>query len=231
MDLQRISWKYLSSEITDKWLGLDNKLARTFLKMSVRPHEVIEAFLGRNTVKYLGPFGYYVVVTAIMLIVFDLTGIAVDDFLRLSNESLGLQANQTEGPALEFQRQVSDLMTRYFRFIPGILIPFLGLSSMMLFRKLKKNYLELIVMNTYIQTHGMWLLIISLIIYRTTGLWLSNYVMGLSMLYYVWAATKVFPLGKIIPRTIRVICTWLVAYGFFIIITFVVALLYILFIR
>lgn len=229
MDLHRISWKYLASEISDKWLGFDNKLARTVLKMSVKPHEVLEAFLGRNTVKFIGPFGYYVVITAIMLIVFDLTGVTVEDFLKLSNESMGMSNDQTKGAALEFQLEVSHFMSRYFRFIPGILIPFLGLSSMIFFRKLKKNYLELIVMNTYIQTHGMWLLIFSLIIYRVTGVWTSNYVIALSMLYYIYAATTVFATGKIAGRIIKVILTWALAYVFFLLIAISVAIIYVLY--
>ena len=61
LHLKKLTLRYISSEFTDRWLGLDTKFTRSAWGLFLHPEQVITAYLNRNNVRYIGPLGYYIV--------------------------------------------------------------------------------------------------------------------------------------------------------------------------
>ena len=229
LHLKKLTLRYISSEFTDRWLGLDTKFSRSAWGLFLHPERVITAYLNRNSVRYIGPLGYYIVMTALMLITFQLLGLEVADFLKSTNENLGLPSGSGSARQLALQESISGWVSRNFRFVSALLIPFLTLGVQWLYRK-KRSFLENLVMITYLQTHTIWFLIVGLFTFKWTGFWVSQYMTIISLIYFGWALGR-FDDGKITFRKfLKALLTWIVSYILFILTLSLMAIVLVVFI-
>ncbi|VXD18741.1 conserved membrane hypothetical protein [Marinoscillum sp. 108] len=224
LHLKKLTIRYISSEFTDRWLGLDTKFTRSAWGLFLHPEQVITAYLNRNNVRYIGPLGYYIVMTALMLIAFELLGLEVADFIKSTNENLGLPQGSGSERQLALQENISGWISRNFRFASAFLIPFLTVGVQWLYRK-KRSFLENLVLITYLQTHTIWFLIVGLLAFKWTGFWVSQYMTLVSLIYFCWALGR-FDDGKITFRKFfKALLTWIVSYLLFIFTILLVAIL------
>lgn len=210
-----VSWKIISSDISDRWIGLDTKFLRTVVDLTVRPGKAIRRYLMGNRVRYVGPLGYFMVMSAILVIIAELLNLDFAEFLQKTNEAMGAVPVESPPETAEFQQQIGDWMVRNFRWIPAILIPFLAISTRLFFRGFSKSYLHHMVVIGYLQSHGLWISIAQNVIYSITGEILNTWILIFSFLYYTVAMLLVLERKKIFITILKVILAWVVGYIMF----------------
>ncbi|WP_179213344.1 DUF3667 domain-containing protein [Ekhidna lutea] len=194
MEVKRVSFRTIAEEFFSKWIGFDNQFGRTVLDMTIRPGIVVNAYLSGNRTRYIGPLGYVVIMTALLIISFDLFGLEVGDFLKQNSDTFNPAGNQaiSEDQA-KMQQSVMEFMAKNFRFMAAIMIPFFAISLGWFYRREKLNYIERAVVTTYLSCHGMWITMAMLGILALSGHLFNVTGMILSIVYYAFALHKCFP--------------------------------------
>ncbi len=201
--------------MTDKWLGLDTKFGRTLRDLTIRPHQLIEQYLNRNTVKYVGPLGYFVIVTALMLLVFDLFNVNVQDLITKSNESFGIDPVTEGNKQKEMQDKLMGMIASNFRIMAGLIVPFTALGLKLTFQK-SRNYLENLVTSLYLHAHTIWITILSALILAISGYEAPKIVeILIGIGYFIWAVGRLN--NSSFKRTyLRAFAGWLIGFLIFI---------------
>lgn len=193
MEVKRVTFKNILGEFFSKWIGFDNQFARTIIDMAIKPGVVINSYLKGNRTKYIGPLGFLIIMTALLIISFDLFGLEVQDFIEENQSSIeGLYgANPTENQ-LEAQQKVNEFMARNFRFFSTIMIPFWGISLWVFYREAKLNYIERTAVAIYMSCQGMWLTVIMLGLFAITYNLYNLPILIISIFYYAYCLNRVF---------------------------------------
>ncbi len=212
LDPGRITWKYVSSELSDKWVGFDNKFARTVSDLVVRPEAVPTAYLQRNTVKYMGPLAYLVVMTALLMLSFELLGIDLQQYLQETQRAMGV--SQFEGTERQANMQVAVMkwVAGNFRIVAGLMVPFFAIGIRLSYRKRKVTFLESLVDAAYLQAHTIWLSIIFLVVYAVSGVILSSVQILVAVVYYGWALMQIYPGKRKVLRFLKGMLTFVIGY-------------------
>ena len=192
IEVQRVSLRGIMQEFLSKWIGFDTKFGRTIIDMVKDPGYVINTYLHGNRTRHIGPLGFLVVMTALLIISFDLFGIEVEDFLKENQSNIeSLYDQQISENQLAFQQKVQEFVARNFRFFSTILIPFWGVGLWFFYRKANHNYMERIVVATFLTCQGIWLTILSLAVFSLTGTLYSIPLLIISILYYSYGLMKI----------------------------------------
>ncbi len=210
---QKITWKYAFSDFIDRWLGMDTKYGRTVVGLFKNPDNLITTYLHGNNVKYIGPLGYYVVMTALMLLLLEFLGISMAEFMEASNESMGMTPEQTSEEQKAFQSGVMGWISDHFRLFSGLMIPFTALAGKMYYRK--SSYLHHIIRFTYIQAHTIWVTITIIIVYSITGELYSLIMLSTSSVYISWALMKCYPQKYKAWGFVKGLIAWVTGYVIF----------------
>lgn len=143
----KITLRFLFSEILDKVLSVDNKLLKTFFHLFTKPHKVIEDYVRGVRKRYFNPFNY-------ILISITLAGIS-SLITREYTMELVTSANQQMNPeAVEANRKMMDFFFDYQSIITILSIPFYAFVSWIIFLNKKKfNYLEHNIVYIYTSGH------------------------------------------------------------------------------
>ena len=182
-DVASISWSSLLHELGTHWLGLDNQFARTFLGLTLRPGKVVRAYLAGDRIRYLGPVGYYIIITAVVLLLLSFLNISMEDFLVSNNQSLGVGTAQT-GRVAELQARILHYMAGAFRFVAILMLPFLALSLKWLYRSKGFNFLEFCTLVLYAVAHMFWLSLLQGIVFKFNGRVHTGYSFLIALPYY-----------------------------------------------
>ena len=193
MEVRRVTIRGISGEFISKWIGFDTQFGRTIVGMVIKPGEVINGYLEGNRTKYIGPLGFIVVMTALLLISFDLFGLEVQDFLKENQSTFqGGIEQDISAQQLAFQQKINTFIAQNFRFFSAVLIPFWGIGLWFFYRKRGLNYIERIVVATYLSCQGIWLTIVGLAFMALTGKLNSLILLAVSILYYAYGLMKVY---------------------------------------
>jgi hypothetical protein len=182
--VSKITWRSLGQEFTAKWLGFDNQLGRTFLDLTIKPGKVIHAYLGGNRVTYLGPLGYYFIVSALVLLGMSLLEVSIEDFMKTSSSDFSTTAEQPSGRVAAVQQQVFHYMSSLFRFMVILFVPFFAYAASLFFRRKGFSFLEHAVMLMYSSAHLFFISLFQAIIFKIMGETYTSFSAGLSLLYY-----------------------------------------------
>lgn len=193
MAVQRMTMKRVFEELLSNWIGFDNRLGRTIAGMTLRPGMVVNAYLNGNRVQYIGPLAFLLIMTALLILTFDLFGLDVEDFLEKNQATF--QDVTSDGQSerqLEFRHKINEFMARYFRFVSMIQIPFYAIALRPFFRKAQFNFVERLVVVMYMTSHAIWLSVIMLGIFAATNVLLNVPFIILSLFYYTFVLVQVF---------------------------------------
>ena len=192
LEVRRVTWGNIADEISVYWLGFNTQFFRAVRALTIRPHKVFKTYLEGNRVRYIGPLGYLIIMSAFFILTFDYLGIDRAQYFERTQDQLFGDSLDTQDSS-ELILAMNQKLGEYIRLIPALNIPFFALGVWLFFRKRGYSYLENVAIMAYMQAHVMWLSIISLIIFSITdkqfiGLWwlldLAYYVYGLSLFYY-----------------------------------------------
>lgn len=223
-----ISWKNVSSELTEKWVGLDTKFARTVRHLFRKPEAVIRLFLARNTVQYAGPLGYLVVMTALFMLSVELMGLDLEQYLVDMQKNAGTIPDNPSDNQMHYQQLAFHWLARNFRIVAGIMVPFFAVGVWAAYRKRKLSYLEALVATSYVQANSIWISIFFVGVYTVTGVILTAPQALISCVYFVWAVGRTYP-GRSGWRTyLRSFFGYLMGYLIFLVSTMVITFLVLL---
>ncbi|CAM1343799.1 DUF3667 domain-containing protein [Tenacibaculum amylolyticum] len=171
----RITFKHLLQELFASF-GWDSLYFSTLKKMILKPQEVLNEYLDGTRKKYVNPFAYLAVGSALSLLLFSSF---TEDFIDINNsmnkeksEQLKTLANEdltkyketvtkkefkklqnkkkSAQFAVKYQNAFYSFFVNYFNIVSFLIIPLYALMSKFTFRK-PHNYGEHIIMNCYLQ--------------------------------------------------------------------------------
>jgi hypothetical protein len=223
--VKQITWRSLFYDLQNRWFGFDNKLARTIRDLTVRPQEVISGMLSGNRVKYLGPLGYFITASAVMLLTLALLDVSVEEFMHASQS---FQKDINPNGSTDFAKKVEVVnkkLSAYFRFLPILLAPFFALSTKWVYRKNKLSYLEHIVIYLYLVAHTFWLAPLQVGYYKLTGTVPFLTAMGIMIAFAAYYNAKIFSLRQSVFSYLKGAGVYLLGFILYGLFMFTIALL------
>lgn len=188
--VKRISVRSLIEDFSSKWIGWDNKFLRTIKGLTINPGLVVRKYIDGNRVSFVGPLGYTLLTTAIMIFGYNIFEINISDLMKSSQEAINGGTPQSE-VTMEVTQSLNDLMANNFRYMVMIMIPFISLAGVMFYSggKRKINYLEQMVLFFYLAGHAIWFNILTIPLLKIFGA--SNFWI-LSILSYSYTIFGIY---------------------------------------
>lgn len=196
---KRLDWNYIFDELKYTFLHINGGLLYTSKQLLTRPGDMVREFIEGKRVKHYKP----------ILLVFVLAGITTL-LLHYSGdldllEKLKPQKNNPFDPKL-----YAELVSKYYTYIQLASIPIISLCTWLGFRKWGYNYIENIIINSFVTAQS---LIIGILITPLKNLFIGSdnlllisSILGLaSILFPIWLYLQLYKskdLGFLILRMI-----------------------------
>ncbi len=146
---KRLSVRVILRNLVEIFTNVDRGFFYTAKEMLRRPERVIRDFIGGATVRYINPFRYLLLTVGLSTLINLSLGI-YDMQAADINENINATMGLDQDPELlERQQQLQTEMRKYANLIPLLIVPFISLMSLLLFKRLKYNYAEHLVMNAF----------------------------------------------------------------------------------
>ncbi|UII30270.1 DUF3667 domain-containing protein [Fulvivirga ulvae] len=219
VDVNRLKWKVLLSELNQRVLGLDNRFARTIKDLTVRPGKVVRSFIDGNRVKYINPVGYLFILSTVYVLFISILNI---DMVEFTKDIGGMFQNEKsqEIEAEGFQRMLMGNM----KIMSFTLIPFFAMAAYVVFRKKGYNLLETSVLVFYTHAHPLVLSFIALFVYKFSGVSGNNYIFPVTILYFAFACSGFYQGNKVLNFT-KGLLSYLLGFLFFGFVIFIFVIL------
>jgi len=180
-----------------------------------------------NRVRYIAPLAYLILMGFLYVLSFQVLGI--DPSTALSEAGELVSANESsEEPLDERAAFFNDFLTAFgknVRLLISILIPFLALSLHIFYKRW--NYLENFLISSYLNSHVVWLSLLSNVTYVLFDEMFIGTGSLLSLAYYSWAIGKMHPQRSRVWTYLKPVLTWIVAYlGYLIFMMIVTAIVF-----
>ncbi|MBB4639683.1 DUF3667 domain-containing protein [Longimicrobium terrae] len=178
----RLSVRQVAMETVASAADMDRGLLHTVAGLTLRPGEVVRDYLNGATVRWTGPAKYFVLVMAMVVLVYVQAGIG-ERLAAVSGSAAG-----TEG--------IVKLVQTHMNLLMAAGVPFSALGTWVMYRRYGLNYAEHVVLNLYVNAHHT-LLMVPLSVAAAFGgfrvLMVANTLLGFG--YLVWVARATFGIG------------------------------------
>lgn len=201
---KRFSLSYLGRLLYQDLFEIDRGFWKTFKDITIRPGYMIQDFLGGKTKLYFSPLKYLLVaITLFYLFVASETLISDGSNTKISNEWTEEYSYNDHAPfSIEtlndfFAGGLPIIINKHLTLYFLLLIPFLSLSTMIIFRKY--NFIEYIITHTFLWGHivlmatilGVFVTLLSTlvgILFPTTDFYSFNFILLVLLigLYLYW---------------------------------------------
>jgi hypothetical protein len=185
-DVKRINFKEGWFDFWSRVYGFDGMFPRTLRDLTIRPGIVALSYINRNRIKYYGPIGYFFFMISVCLLIFGMIGLDYADYIK------GVQSNflLDQGAKNKMLPWITKFVSNNIKIFAFLIIPFQAISAKyFFFRTSGKNILEHSLLPFYTQGHMYWLVIITGIIFRLTGIMLNGYTAVIAIPYMGLAYT------------------------------------------
>ena len=191
---QRLTLKIIFSDFFATFISWDNTLFKTFIQLFKNPEKVINTYINGTRKRLIRPFLYLLIVLSIygiyLFLIQDLMLEAITNKFSTSNDELKL-----DDDFIQKMKGYSVIFSKYFNIFTMLLIPLYAFLSKVIFRKHKYNFVEHIVIQTYIQAQVLitGVILISILILLTVDVLVaSNIIVPFMYVYYIYVFKKVF---------------------------------------
>lgn len=225
----RITFKFLLTEIFTNVFGLDNKFFLTIRKMLTHPEDVLNEYLSGVRKRYVNPFSFFAIAAAISLLVYNffaedylafqasVNSEQVAEIKELANKDLSTltdiskeELKKLQGKKLgaqlqlKFMDKMAEYMLRYFNLIMFMFLPVYALLSKWTFPK-PHNFGEHIVMNAYVYGFTTLFSIIAFLLSIAIHPKIYFFSMLIYIFYYLYVFKRLYNLsfGKTLLKLIR----------------------------
>ncbi len=204
----RITSKLLFQDFVNNFLGWDNSFFKTIKTLLIKPDLVITDYLNGVRKRYMNPFVFIALGTAISLFIFNaysdeymksyegvgnfykelMVSLAGEEFVQSEEFQKSLQEQN------EANRASAEFTIKYFNLMTFLFIPLYALISLLVFDR-RYNFGEYIIITCYLQGLIMYFTIILFIIslYVNTSLFLYSFL--LSIPYYLYTFGRLMKLN------------------------------------
>lgn len=186
--VRSISWKGLWEEMDNHWLGTNNRFTRTLIHLITKPQQVVQSYLQGNRVQYLGPLSYYLIITALILLLLSILQVDMEAFLQASAPTQ--EADNAEAKA--FQTSLMHYISAAFRYLSILIIPFYLLALRNLFKKHFANGMEMTVVLLYLFSQSFIFTLIQGLSFALFQMPLILAAYVLNMIYCLWFFGRIF---------------------------------------
>jgi len=191
---ERITLKKVRSQILEQ-LNLEKGLGYTIKQFLIRPRQATEEYLYHNRKRYIKPFSFLLLTTAIT------TFLILEFFIKqdphIQDLATAPGAERIPEILLPGLQLLSTWMGKYFNLFYLVNLPIISIASYWVFRKKQDyNLAEYFVINTYVFSiqNILYILIIPFIINRTDSAW-STIPLFLVIFYFMYAYQQIFKLS------------------------------------
>lgn len=213
-DTKRFKLKEIIDEIQASIFNLDKGLFFTTKQLLLHPGNTLRNYLNGQRVNYVRPFPYFFYLGALYIILVNLAGsyTGIGNFLK---GIIDASSNRDFTGDIFLANALKWLSNNYIYSIL-IIIPFLSLSSYLLFRKQRLNYSEHLIINSFVIGLQLFLAalltIIQMLFSKHTLVFeiIDNIILTLGFLIPVWCYYSLFNSYHPISRLVRILITFLV---------------------
>ncbi|MGB5361309.1 MAG: DUF3667 domain-containing protein [Eudoraea sp.] len=206
----RLTFKNLSHDITERYFDLDNTFLRTFIHLFTKPELVIDGYISGIRRKYLNPISYLgIALTLSGLLIFLMQKIFI---IKMDMDVF----NQGVNP--EFYEKITPVIYDFSSLVFILLIPVFAFAGWLTFNRQGYVFSEYLVVFLY--TLAQWSIVsfpISLFVlifapqeYMT----LSAIMLPLMVVYSIYALQRInkFSAGQLILRTFLFVALGIIGY-------------------
>jgi len=146
---QRLSMRIIFRNLVEIFTNVDRGFFYTIKELLRHPERVITDFVNGATVSYINPFRFLLLTVGLSTLInisLGLYDLQAADINENINTTMGLEH---DSEMLERQQRLQTEMKKYVNLIPLLVVPFISLTSFLFFKRLKYNYAEHLVMNSF----------------------------------------------------------------------------------
>lgn len=196
----QINKYFLLHDLQYGFFSFDKGILFTIKELFTRPGLAIKDFLEGKRVRYFKPISFLLLLVGIYSFIFLYFNI---DVTRLS------AYKDTE----DFSYKITEWLTNHFAFVSLIIIPITALSTFLAFRKKGYNYIEHIVINSYLSALSIMIAIIFcpvvLFVPREyQWLTLSSFDVVVGNVFRFWAFYQIFSNLTPAQRVVRILLSF-----------------------
>ncbi len=178
----RINWRHMAEELQYSLLHVNKGMFYTIKAMLTKPGHTVQDYLSGKRVSYIKPFTYLLIWGSVYALIIHFFNVYPDSEVSSSTSS--------DSTIIDFP-SFYNFYYGHYSIILLLIIPFYALSSYLLFRRDGYNYIEHLVLYSYI--HGTKVIIL-LFFYPFFYFLHSKYVYDLTqvtiLLYNIWALAQ-----------------------------------------
>lgn len=203
----RVSLSSFLDEISTSVFQINRGFFFTLIQLSLRPGKVLKEYLDGRRKRYFKPIAYLLILSTLYLLSAQATNqntLIGDLFTGWFNRESELNSNA------ELPEFASWLLAHY-PYLALIMIPVFSLASFVAFYKFDKNYLEHLLINSYITGHQAIIYSLFVVLGTITDSDLMVILsLSVAVLYNFWVFIQLFSEGHVVMNIMRVITAYFI---------------------
>ncbi|MCB0645480.1 MAG: DUF3667 domain-containing protein [Saprospiraceae bacterium] len=227
-DTPEINFRSVAQELQHTILQIDKGLLYTTRELLLRPGKTIRGYLEGKRVQHIKPFAYIFILSTLYALLTTLTrkSTFLADFLD------GFYDGTTESEAQSDMGLVGDIvlwMSSHYAYTTLLIIPLISLASYLCFAKMRYNYFQHLVLNSYVagQRTAVFLLLLPFTYFITdesTNDFIDTVKVYLGIALTFWTYYQFFNTTRVYKRILLTILTYVVMLVLIFLITLIIAL-------
>lgn len=205
MDVKRITFSSVMREAFEKFFGFENMYIRTVWHGFVKPGDLLRSYLAGNRRRYVGPVGYFIINTAIYILILQTFDIQIDELYTQLAEDMGV------GPSVEFDekqerlsKHIYGLTTKFNRAVQMLIAFLFSIPMWLFFRKAQRiNFMECIAVAVYLSAQNQLILTFWLITAKLHIPYTSLNITIVTFLLGGWYIAVLFTPKPSVPNFIK----------------------------
>jgi hypothetical protein len=186
ISVKRITFREGWNDFWARIYGFDGMFPNTLRDLTIRPGEAARTYIAGNRARYYGPVGYFFLMLTVFLLLLDLLSMDGVEFFKEMGKSSFSEEIKSGSPQEKVVQVIFQFMTDYMKVIFFAMIPVQAFYSRYLFfRKSGYNFVENMILPLYATGHVYWLSIITVIIFKLSGVFLRNNVGAIISTCYI----------------------------------------------
>jgi len=194
----RINYHYIINEFQHSFLHVDRGIFYTIKELLLRPGDTMREYLSGKRISHFKPFAFVIILGTI----YGFMG----HFFKVYPEDSLMPFNNSSPDANEYSLMTYEWIYSHYSVVMLAFIPFFALGSYLVFRKSSYNYVEFLVICSYISgMQILFMIAIYFLYYFIQSAWIVRLSIIIIYLYHIWAYVQLFDKAS---KFITMVKTW-----------------------
>jgi len=209
--------------------GFDGMFPRTFRDLTLRPGLVAKDYIRGNRIKYYGPVGYFFLMVTLFILIMSILEINFSDYSAASQEAFGGTSSGNTTFEKELQTRTSTFIGENMRIFSFAVVMPVVLMTWLFFRKSGYNSLQHAVISFYVFGHAYWMTILSLFLFKVTGVSARITIQFIiTILYFAFACSNFYTHNSRTKAFFKGLGAFILGYLIFMIVVASLGIIYVL---